>query len=278
MSLQPPRHLLETRLIEAFAMRPEVYQIHLFGRKVEGKVDRYSDIDVVFCSTDLAATQGAYRTILSQISPIRASWPIVSLPQQLSEMVMLADYSPYQKIDMTIVERIEQQAAFAPFALVHQKQAGPQTSATRLTVQPVANPTAYRLDEMLFSVPRFTKCLFRRAPDMYRRWKGITDVLLELLYERHFGWRTNLERVRLNAGQAKKLYLCLDKDEWAELERVFPPSAHLDLAASYRASLGLFVKLSRIKAAALDTPLDRSFADHMLRFMDQELSRWDRSQ
>ena len=274
MSLQPPRHQLKTRLIASFAERPEVYQIHLFGREVEGKADRYSDIDIILCSSDLAPTQRAYRQALERVSPIRAVWLIVSTPDQLSEMIMLAGYSPYQKIDLTIVERIEQQAAFGPFALAYHRQVESLASPSRLAVRSIANPTAHRLDEMLFSVPRFTKCLFRGDPDMYRRWKGITDATLALLYEKKSGWRTDLERVRLGAGDAKKLYAQLDASEEAHLARIYPPNARLDLALSYRASTELFIALSQQKASALGVDLDLAFARYVTAFMDAEIARF----
>ena len=73
-----PRCELRRNVIAAFSGEPEIYEIYSFGREVEGGIDRYSDLDLVFCSGDLRETQRKYRDILNFISPIIGSFSIVS--------------------------------------------------------------------------------------------------------------------------------------------------------------------------------------------------------
>jgi len=74
---------------------------------------------------------------------------------------------------------------------------------------------AYVLTDVVFSVAGFTKCLFRRDIDMYRRWESITDLTLVLLYEKHFGWERETGRKRLDGYQTECLCTALAVEEAA---------------------------------------------------------------
>ena len=52
-----PRAELHHRVLRAFAKEPEIHSIYVFGAEVEGEIDEYSDIDLIICSSDLAASQ-----------------------------------------------------------------------------------------------------------------------------------------------------------------------------------------------------------------------------
>ena len=133
---------------------------------------------------------------------------------------------------------------------------------------------AYVLTDVLFSVDRFTKCLFRRDIDMYRRWESITDLTLVLLYEKHFGWERETLRKRLDGYRTKCLCEALAAEEAAHLHRIRPPHARLDLAASYQASVELLVELSRQKARHFGVALDDDLIAQIGGFMDDEIRRY----
>ncbi|HUT21536.1 MAG TPA: hypothetical protein VM366_20480 [Anaerolineae bacterium] len=133
---------------------------------------------------------------------------------------------------------------------------------------------AYVLTDVLFSVDRFTKCLFRRDIDMYRRWESITDLTLVLLYEKRFGWERETLRKRLDGYQTKCLCEALAAEEAAHLHRIRPPHARLDLAASYQASVELLVELSRQKARHFGVALDDDLIAQIGGFMDDEIRRY----
>lgn len=83
-------------IISAFSAQSEISAIHLFGREADGKADEYSDFDLVLESTDLAKTQANYKDVLSRISPVIATLPIVREEKHMAEMICLQDLSPYQ--------------------------------------------------------------------------------------------------------------------------------------------------------------------------------------
>jgi predicted nucleotidyltransferase len=270
------REELRSRLIDVFSSQDEIYEIHLFGNEVSGEIDQYSDIDIIFCSNDPAQTQKKYLELLETISPVWDRLLLASQPYAFAEMVMLKGVSPYQKIDMSIVDRIEREAAFAPFGTVYRQQGEPEPNGTTLKVRTRKWDVTHMLNEYLFSIPRFTKCLFRKDYDLYRRWKGITNLLWVALYEKYFGWSEVTATTALKAHAAKKIYHALTCQDRERMDTVLPPSARMDVAASFEACTEFFIELLVEKAEHFNVPLRHAFIDHMKEFTRQELDRYCR--
>ena len=270
MATHGTRKDLRHSVIEAFAAQDEVYRICLFGREAEGTHDRYSDIDVVVYSSDPAGTKARYRDVFASISPVRATFTLGGTHKSYSEMVMLRGYSPYQKVDFTIGDWGLWESHLS---VVYDSKEKPRACRSTLRAVEIRQDVAYKLTDVLFSVARFTKCLFRRDIDMYRRWQSITNLTLVLLYEKHFGWELETLKKRLDGYETKCLYEALAPEERARVHRVRPPDARLDLASSYQASVNLFVELSRQKARHLAVGLDEDLITYITGFMDAELER-----
>jgi predicted nucleotidyltransferase len=265
------REELRKRVIEAFSSQDDVYRICFFGREAEGQHDRYSDIDLVVFSNDLAGTYARYKEIFSSISPLRASFPLGGVPEGYSEMVLLQDYSPYQKVDFSIGDWGKQDWKFL---VVYESKEKARASQTRLKIKPIVRDAGYVLTDVLFSVARFTKCLFRRDIDMYRRWMSITDVTLALLYEKHFGWKHEMEQTRLGSYGSKQLCDDLSPDERSLVDNIRPPIGKLDIASSYQASVELLIELSKQKAEHFRIVLDYNLIEYIHRFMRGEMERY----
>ena len=272
------REALRNAVIEVFAAQPEINQVFLFGREVENLHDDYSDLDVIVCSNDLAKTQAAYRDLFTSISPVIGTFLIETSAENLSEMVMLHDYAPYQKIDFSIVNEIEYkiQRGFGPFLRVHDKQPAQVSSRTQLEPVPV-DAIRNQLHDFLFSVPRFTKCLFRQDMDMYRRWKNISNITLVMLYEKYEGWTQDAVSGRLPGRETHLLEERVNPRERDVLDAIFPTSGQLNLARSYQHCIHLLIDLSRQKAARFDVAIDEGFIDYMRQFLDSEIDRFLRS-
>jgi predicted nucleotidyltransferase len=273
MTTYKSREDLKTKIIQAFANEEEIYKIFFFGREVEKLADNYSDIDIVVCSKNLAQTGAKYKKLLGSISPIISTWIIESTSTTLSEMLMLEGYSPYQKIDFSIVNRIEDKTGFGPFVSVYESAGKIEFCPSELQVHQIQKDVAYKLDEVLFSIARFTKCLFRNDMDMYRRWKSMTDITLVMLYEKYFGWEKE-SRGGLRADEAKKLYEKVKGQERKALTKILPAWGQLDVASSYQASLNLFVELSKQKAKYFGKDLDSAFIGQMQSFLWAEIKRF----
>jgi hypothetical protein len=140
-------------------------------------------------------------------------------------------------------------------------------------VHQIQKVVTYKLDEVLFSIARFTKCLFRNDMDMYRRWKSMTDITLVMLYEKYFGWEKESRR-GLRADEAKKLYEKVKGQERKALTKILPAWGQLDVASSYQASLNLFVELSKQKAKYFGKDLDSAFIGQMQSFLWAEIKRF----
>jgi predicted nucleotidyltransferase len=268
----PSREELRKRVIAAFSSQDEVYRVCLFGREAEGKQDCYSDLDVVVFSNDLAVTKAKYQSIFASISPIRAVFRLEATPGQYSEMVQLVDYSPYQKVDFSIAA--EGQCNWN-FLVVYESQNKSTISATKLETIPIIRDVSYTLSDVLFSVARFTKCLFRQDIDMYRRWASISEVALALLYEKHFGWETETDKSRLGSSAINRLYNDLDPTEKTQVDRIRPPDGKLDIALSYQASIELIIELSWQKAEHFGICLDTDFIEYIRTFMQVEMARYN---
>jgi len=276
MDTYKTRENLKRRIIEAFASEEEIYHIHLFGREAEGCSDRYSDIDMVICSNDLARTKTKYPAVFDSISPVKATFCLEGTPHSYSEMIMLEDYSPYQKVDFTIgdEEKIDWPAMVSPILVVYENREQRRKSRTQLNEVRIKKDVGYKLNDILFSVPRFTKCLFRKDLDMYRRWESITNVTLAMLYEKHFGWEPETLKRRLGSYEIRCLYEVLTPDEKEQVHIIRPPDAKLDLALSYQTSIELFIELSKQKAEHFGVILAHDLIEHIRGFMDLEISRY----
>ncbi len=269
------RDVLRQALIGRFAIRSEITSIHLFGREAIGEHDVYSDIDMIVCSADLAATQRHYLTTFSAISPIRGTLLLESSADNLSQMVMLQDYSPYQKVDFSIVNNIAYRVerGFGPFLCVYEASDSPQPSPTQLTIVH-ENPVVNQLQDFLFAVPHFTKCLFRQDLDLYRRWKGISNMVLVLLHEKYTGWQLTTTLKALPSREANRLYKQIEADEQAALTAIFPANAEVNLARSYQQCIELLTRLCCEKALYFDVEVDKAFIDFMQDFLVAETWRF----
>lgn len=273
--MDKPRSILNKLLIESFSKEKEIYAIYLFGKVVTGEIDEYSDIDMVICSNDLATTQSNYQRILSDISPIMGSFLLNSTETDLSQMVMLYDFSPYQKIDLSITDCIETkiQAGFGPFLDVYKDKSLTAKVNSELVIieeEHVIN----QLKNYLFAVPRFTKCLFRKDTDMYRRWKNTSDQAMVMMHEKVFGWEENIARKQISAKEISRLNQTMSVGDVELLSGIFPASGVINIAESYRLCVELLLLLCRQKASFFAVELDEAIIQHIERFLDAEIRRY----
>jgi len=275
MSKFKTRKELRNLVINSFSKEAEIFSIFFFGKEVDKKSDEYSDIDMIVCSNDLAKTQSKYLQIFNNISPIIGSYLLDSTENNLSQMVMLEDFSPYQKIDLSLTDDIETKisAGFGPFISVY-KDNSPSTKINSKLKVIEENNVKNQLDDFLFSVPRFTKCLFRKDYDMYRRWKGISDIAMVLLYEKYFDWEEKSIRKKISAKEASELYKKMNDDENELLNKIFPLSGNLNIAESYKIYIELLVTLCKQKADYFKVELSEDFIQYIERFLNSEMKRY----
>ncbi len=269
------REELRDLFIHSFAKESEVTAIYIFGKEVTNMTDEYSDLDVIICSNDLAATYSKYLGILSEISPIMGSFLLNTTEHDLSQMVIMKDFSPYQKIDFSIADSLERkiEAGFGPFISVYVDDTDYERNNTRLDILDI-DPVRNQMDDVLFAIPRFTKCLFRRDYDMYRRWKNSTDLALVLLYEKYFGWAKKTAREQVPAKEMAKLNQRMSNEDSRIVNKIYPDSGALNLAESYRVCVELLISLCRQKACFFEVELDEVFIRHMERFLETEILRY----
>ncbi|MCC6580140.1 MAG: hypothetical protein IT440_06830 [Phycisphaeraceae bacterium] len=262
-------------LREVFSSWPQVSGIHVFGRDAEGLVDAYSDIDLVICCDDPARGYDQLHDGLAQVAPIVGSYLIHADAAELAQMFMLDGYSPYQKIDLSLVSRLEQKAVFAPFRALYVRSSPPASHGitTLPDLASVKNSLTNQLHDVLFSIPRFTKCLFRGERDMYRRWHGVAEILAALLYESCFGWSMPA-RGRLAPQEYKRLFHHLLPSDAEQLDRIQPLDGRPDLCDGFVHAVQWIVRLYQTKAAHMNLPLDTSLADRLLPFLEQEILRF----
>lgn len=264
---------LSDKLVDAFSRQKEVARIRIFGKLAEGTFDQYSDVDIRIVSKDPFLTQSYYRKLIEESvsSIIKSTFLLVSDVNVYAEMIMLKDYTPYQKIDFDI-EREGYGIDFKPSKDIYiaQNAVGEDQN---LKIYPIANSVGYSLQNILFSVPRMTKCFFRKDFDMYRRWKSMTDVLLVLLYEKYFGYSEITDKKELKANEAKNLFLKLTDEDRNYLNRILPTEGKLTIPTSYLDALRLFVQESQRKASSFSVQLDTNFINYMFNFAEEEIRR-----
>lgn len=275
MQKNKTRNELRNLVINSFSKEVEINSIYFFGKEVNNKSDEYSDIDMIICSSDLAKTQSKYLEILNDISPIIGSYLLNSTENNFSQMVMLKDFSPYQKIDFSITDSIEtkKSAGFGPFISIYEDNSLTTKVNSKLDIIK-ENNVKNQLDNFLFTVPRFTKCLFRKDYDMYRRWKHISDYTMVLLYEKYFGWEEKTLRDQLSVKELSKLNKVISNYEKEILNRIFPSSGIVHIAESYKLCIELLITLCKQKADYFKVELNEDFILHIEKFLHSEITRY----
>lgn len=275
MQKNKTRNELRNCVIKSFSKEAEINSIYFFGKEVDNKSDEYSDIDMIICSNDLAKTQSKYLKILNDISPIIGSYLLNSTENDFSQMVMLKDFSPYQKIDFSITDSIETKisAGFGPFIPIYEDNSLTTKDNSKLEIIKQDN-VKNQLDNFLFTVPRFTKCLFRKDYDMYRRWKHISDYTMVLLYEKYFGWEEKTSKQKVHVKELSKLNKVMSNDENKILNKIFPSSGIVNIAESYKLSIELLITLCKQKADYFKVELNEDFVLHIERFLHSEITRY----
>lgn len=265
------RDELRNALIKQFFQQEEVFKIFFFGREVENKHDQFSDIDIIVCSSNLAKTQVNYKSIINDISPIIGTLWLESTKNIFAESIMLKDYAPYQKIDFSLTPNNENKI-FGSTLLVYEEKIKSISNLSELKIV-TKNLLINQLHDYLFSVPRFTKCLFRKDFDMYRRWKGVTNIIPILLYEKHFGWEEK-SRKKLMPQDFVLLYEELSSDEKSRLEEIYPLNAKLNIVKSFLKSIKFLIELSKLKAENFKTDINESFIEYIKEFLNSEIKRF----
>ena len=131
------------------------------------------------------------------------------------------------------------------------------------------------VNDLLFSIPRFTKCLFRGDRDMYRRWVGAVEHLWILLYERRFGWQ-QVTRGKLTPPEYQTLYKALTHSEREMLDSVLPMDGRLSIPDSFGQLVSCYIDLCREKAAGIGATLDEKFLADITSFMHAGARSTDR--
>ena len=274
MSKFKTRDELRNTLIQQFSQQKEVFKVFFFGKEVESRHDQFSDIDMIVCSNDLAKTQLSYRDIINNISPIIGTLWLESSKKSFTESIMLKDYAPYQKIDLSITNNIANKVV-GETLLVYEDENKSTFNSSELKIIE-KNPVRNQLHDYLFSVPRFTKCLFRKDFDMYRRWKGVTSIVPILLYEKHFGWQRESCK-KLMPQDFALLYKNLSSDEKAKLEELYPLNAELNIVKSFNSGIDLLIELSKLKAKSFKVGIEENFIEYVKEFLNFEIKRFTAS-
>lgn len=186
-------------------------------------------------------------------------------------MLLLKDFSPYQKIDFSITDNIETKitAGFGPFISIYQNHSLSAQVNSKLAIIE-ENKVKKQLNGFLFSVPRFTKCLFRKDTDMYRHWKHISDKAIILLYEKYSGWE---EKKKVSVKELSELNKILGNDEKELLHEIFPPAGVVNIAESYQVCFELIITLCRQKAEYFKVELNEAFIRYIEGFLKAKIRR-----
>ena len=264
------RDNLRNKVIAAFSAQDEVYRICLFGKEAQGEQDAYSDIDLIVYSNDAQATRDHLDQTLNSIAPVMAVLPLGGGADWYAQTMMFDSYSLYHKVDFSIGCGLD--LSKLTLQVVYDCPSKARESLSNLEPLTIQPDVAYQLNEALFAVPRFTKCLFRQDFDMYRRWVGMTNQLCAILYEKQFGWQPGA-RAKLSPPDYRALYASLSPKNRSRLAKVMPLNARVELASSYTVATDWLIELSREKACYLSVLLNDAWIDTVQTFLHVEMER-----
>jgi predicted nucleotidyltransferase len=261
---------LLNKLVKGYAGRPEVEYIYTFGKAARDQADEYSDVDLVVVSRDLARLHGRFETVIEEVSAIDGSYTIVSTASKLARMYILKDYPPYQKIDLSI-EADPGAVIFADKRQLYAAKAE-ENKESRLAVTYEKYTDRNQLYDILFSIPRFLKCLFRRDLTMYRRWNGMREYLDYMLYKTYVKDKP-YELRNLNPYEHEQVLKKAPAEVKNELAGLLPVSGKPDIGRSFQGMMEMIVDLF---FKTLDKgSVNMDFVKRMLGFMDSEIKRYE---
>ncbi|MBA4385693.1 MAG: hypothetical protein C0410_13225 [Anaerolinea sp.] len=268
MAFRRRDELLE-KVIRIFSEQPEVREITLFGSNADATADRYSDIDIRVHSNDLLSTQKKYLQLLGSISPILETLVIQSDSENLAQMIMLRDYSPYHKIDFGICSG---PCAFKPSRSVYRNENAP-INDSKLHFFPITYDVKYNLDYQLFRVPRITKCFFRKDIKGYKKWQETVDLVLGLLFEKYSAYKKISHKNEFSKRRIRNLCGRLKAEDKDAFDKILPRSGEVNLTDSYLAALKLMIALSKEKTTHLNIRLNEEFTTYIENFCEEECNK-----
>jgi len=258
-------------VVEAFKELPEVYSISVFGSTKDKSADKYSDIDLMVCSTDMVQTSLSFRNAIEKISPIVGYSPFFDeRPNIISQIIYLKNFEAFKKIDLTIVPYIGYMAEFNPeITTIFEKDVPVKDSSTILpaiTIQ--TETTSMWFAKYLGFLVGFYKTWNRKSFDYYRYWTVIKDLSLVLQYEDLFGFQENLNKTRLESHELKLLYKTLDANQKSKFDEILPLNGELNIFKSFKVAANLFIDLATKKANYLNRNIDQDFVEYVRAFLN----------
>ena len=267
---------LTKELINKFKTLSEVYLVGITGSNRDGNSDEYSDVDLFVCSTDMESTKDAYKKLITEISPIIQISPFFyDLPNVINEIIYLKNFSPYQKIDLTIVPYTGYLPDFNPeMSIVFEKPVDQKESVSTI---PALTADMETIDMSLGMyagfILGFAKSFHRKNISIYRYWTFLKDKVLVLLFEKYFGWSNFYSQSRISAEDQKKLFLNLNQEDRWSLEKIMPISGNLDLVESFKLVVETYLDLTQLKSESLNSSINLEFIDYLKEFVKKEIRR-----
>ncbi|HCS39134.1 MAG TPA: hypothetical protein DIW44_06050 [Anaerolineaceae bacterium] len=265
---------LLNKIVCVFSEQPEVREITLFGSCADATEDNYSDIDIRVHSNDLLCTQSKYLQLINNISPIFETLNIQSDSENLAQMIMLRDYSPYHKIDFGISSG---DCIFSPSQSIY-KNEQTKFNDSKLQTLPATKDIKYDLDYLLFRVPRITKCFFRKDIKGYKKWRETVNLLLGLLFEKYHTYKKSSHKNVFSRRKISNLYRRLNTADKMAFDKILPQSGELNLVDSFLEALKLIIAISKDKAAHFNIFLNEDFITYIENFCDDECNKVNEEQ
>ena len=267
--IEQAKSKLLKNIVEIFSQQKEIYNISVFGREVGGKADRYSDIDIIICTDDLAKTQKYYKQKLSTISPILGNYFLRLEDTEIVEMILLKGISPYNKIDLSISNNLAGKSEFSPFKKLYCREGKGPSCSTKIRTNVKYSKNINMLHDRLFSIPRFTKTLFRdEQQETYRRWQATINEYLKILMRKYLSY---VPEKQLHPIAFKNLKDKINRNDSNKMKMILPAANNFSIGNSYKLAMH---EITKYYLAKISTYPYREFYNTMMQFLNEEIDRF----
>ena len=191
---------------------------------------------------------------------------------EIVEMILLQGMSPYNKIDFSIRNDLDGKNEFKPFKELYNRNSKHQKTSTKIKTNLKYSKNINTLNDKLFSIPRFTKTLFRNEqPESYRRWQATINEYLEILMKKYLAI---VPQKLLHPVTFKKLMAEINRNDMIIMKNILPSGDSFSIGDSYKYAMNEIIEYH---SAKIKNDSFREFKDTMMRFLHEEIDKFNKN-
>lgn len=174
--------ILYSRVVEVFSKQPEVHEVYTFGSIINGKFDKFSDIDIDVVSSNYNETINKLDELLKQINDPISKLCLYYEKDKSAFSILWKDYSLYQKLDLGITNS-NKKILFSPKKLVYKNKNSFIAKQKKIDHLNIYDTSDREIVDFLHGIIRFLKYNHRKMYfASFKFYRSALDELIRSTY------------------------------------------------------------------------------------------------